>query len=114
MFRKPQYNIFISKTFFPALICLQLHLVISDDDSGKSREPTIHQLGARSIIKDLEQQMEEDNTFDLNGKEYIAKLIGEVSRSARIPSKYTSLVSIDDKCEEGQALCIRRYDKNKG
>eukprot|EP00794_Sanderia_malayensis_P015112 gene15112-16668_t len=102
----------VGKRIFKRLIPFKLAF---DQDSAyeRSKEPTIHQLGAKSILRDLEQQMEDDTSLDASGKDYIAKLIGQVSRSARIPSKYTSMIAIDDECEEGQALCIRRFGRKK-
>ena len=87
--------------------------ILIENNAESCKEPTIHQLAAKSIICDLEQQLE-DASLDADGKDYIIRLIGQVSRCARVSSKYTSLVSIDDKCEEGQVLCIRKYNKHKG
>ena len=80
----------------------------------KHSEPTIHQLAAKSIIQDLEQQLEENKSLNLDGKEYITTLIGEVSRSAKVTSRYSMLVVIDDRCTEGEAVCVKRFSKHKG
>lgn len=83
------------------------------NEPERQYEPTIHQLAAKSIIQDLEQQLEENTSLNLDGKEYITKLIGEVSRSAKISSKYSMLVVIDDKCKEGEAVFVKKFSKSK-
>ena len=71
-------------------------------------DTTVHQLAAKSIIHDLELQMEQD--LEDHGKIYIKNLISEVSKAANVLSKYTTLVTIDDKSEHGDVLSSMQFD----
>jgi len=103
----------IGRKIFKRLIPFKLALS-QDSELEKHSEPTIHQLAAKSIIQDLEQQLEENKSLNLDGKEYITTLIGEVSRSAKVTSRHSMLVVIDDRCKEGEAVCVKRFSKHKG
>jgi len=67
-------------------------------------DTTIHQLAAKSIIHDLELQMEDDGMLEDHGKVYIKTLISEVSKAANVLSKYTTLVTIDEKDNQNNEI----------
>ncbi|XP_065649916.1 von Willebrand factor A domain-containing protein DDB_G0292028 [Hydra vulgaris] len=102
----------IGKHLFKRIIPFQLHFN-TVQSSSELNKTVMHQLAAKSIIKDLEMQLD-DELFEAKSQMYIKSLIAEVSVAAHIPSKYTILTLNDDKCNEKQITSICTESAEKG
>ena len=87
---------------FKRLIPFQLDFSASKEEF--TLEFTIHQLAANSIIRDLEIQMDQDLLLENNSRNYVKSLVKEVSQSAHILSKHTSVVMVDDQSDGNRIL----------
>ncbi|XP_057307672.1 uncharacterized protein LOC130645639 [Hydractinia symbiolongicarpus] len=99
------------KRSFKRIIPFQL--VFSESKQSTPSETTVHQLAAKSIIRDLEIQMDQDEMLVNSGRNYVKNLISDVSSSAHIMSKYTAVVTIDDKSKENEILSVLKYNEHK-
>ena len=91
---------------FKRIIPFQLEVDAAGSSALTTTDTTVHQLAAKSIIHDLELQMEDDGMLEDHGKVYIKTLISEVSKAANVLSKYTTLVTTDDKLNEDEILSV--------
>jgi len=89
---------------FKRIIPFQLEVNAAEGSAMTTTDTTIHQLAAKSIIHDLELQMEDDGMLEDHGKVYIKTLISEVSKAANVLSKYTTLVTIDEKDNQNNEI----------
>ena len=104
------------RQIFKRIIPFQLEINNTQTcDVTNSNDVTVHQLAAKSIIHDLEMQMEDDNDMlENHEKFYIKHLIGEVSKAANVLSKYTTFVTTGDKCEQDEILSTLEYEQEPG
>lgn len=89
---------------------IPFQLVLSDGKNSTTADITVHQLAARSIIRDLEIQMDQDEMLVETGRDYVKTLISDVSKSSHILSKYTAVVTINDKCKKNEVLSVLKYN----
>ena len=82
----------IGRNYFERFIPFKLVF----DEHNNSSDVTIHQLAAKSIIKDLESQFENEGSIAISSKDYLKRIISDVSKCTNVTSSFTSIVLNDE------------------
>ena len=73
---------------------------------GSSKRPTIHQLLARSLIRELQSSVESKTTETI-------EIIKKISELSSVHSRHTALVARDQYCYDDQVLSALQFPQKK-